>query len=62
MGEIADDMIKGRACQVCGQYFVDSKELDTMYEHGYPVTCWDCWNNLTKEEKKHHTKALMRTF
>lgn len=40
MGEIADDMINGRCCTLCGQYFIED---DQIYEHGYPVVCADCW-------------------
>jgi hypothetical protein len=29
MGEIADDMIDGSSCSLCGQYFRDLKELAT---------------------------------
>lgn len=36
MGEIADDMIDGLSCSLCGIYFVE--------EHGYPVVCTDCWD------------------
>ena len=35
MGEIADDMIEGACCSLCGEYFEE--------EHGYPVACEDCW-------------------
>lgn len=35
MGEIADDMIEGVCCALCGQYFVE--------EHGYPVACDECY-------------------
>lgn len=47
MGEIADDIINGECCALCGQYFVDPK-LDgngfkQVYEHGYPVACFSCW-------------------
>lgn len=38
MGEIADDMIEGRMCSLCGCYFVD-KAKDEIYEHDYPVVC-----------------------
>ena len=34
MGQIADDMIKGACCALCGQYF--------QKEHGYPVACDEC--------------------
>lgn len=45
MGEIADDMIEGRACALCGQYFVYKNDQDTMYEHGHPVICNDCFED-----------------
>jgi len=60
MGEIADDMIDGTSCSACGQYFVDGN--DNLYTHGYPVICWDCWNTLTKEEKKLNRKASKPTL
>ena len=41
MWEIADDMIEGRCCALCGQYF--SKDGETLHEHGYPVACKECW-------------------
>lgn len=50
MGEIADDMIEGRACSECGCYFADP-EKDSIYEHGYPVLCWDCWEEGSKLQK-----------
>lgn len=34
MGEIAEDMINGDACQICGQYFEES--------YGYSMTCTEC--------------------
>jgi len=43
MGEAADDMLEGRACAICGQFFKDPEEDNTIYEHGYPVACKDCW-------------------
>ena len=36
MGEIADDMINGNSCSLCGVYFCEG--------HGYPVACTDCWD------------------
>lgn len=59
MGEIADDMIDGDCCDICGQYF---EKADAIYEHGHPATCWDCWKTLNNEEKKHHTKSDVKTF
>lgn len=41
MGEIADDLINGDACEICGQYFEDEGE-------GYPRQCEQC----KKEEKQ----------
>jgi hypothetical protein len=35
MGEIADDMIEGACCALCGECFEE--------EHGYPVACATCW-------------------
>ena len=48
MGQIADDIIDGACCALCGCYFATS-EKDTngspvgIYEHGCPVVCTDCW-------------------
>ena len=50
MGEIADDIINGWCCDLCGQYFNE--------EHGYPATCSECWIGLTPKEKKHHSLAI----
>lgn len=35
MGEIADDIIDGACCALCGTYF--------LQEYGYPVACSICW-------------------
>ena len=35
MGEMADDIINGASCAICGVYFEE--------EHGYPAACEDCW-------------------
>ena len=45
MGQIADDMIDGTCCSLCGQYFIDSLNNDELYTHGYPVACEDCWED-----------------
>ena len=48
MGEIADDMINGICCALCGCYFYDHVKTDgeiELYEHGYPVACWDCYTD-----------------
>ena len=41
MGEIAEDIINGECCALCGQYFFNEKM--EICEHEYPVACWDCW-------------------
>ena len=43
MGELANDMIDGCCCSICGEYFVE-EDGETMYEHGYPVACKQCWD------------------
>jgi hypothetical protein len=48
MGEIADDMIEGRSCSLCGQYFMDKK--GNIFEHGYPVVCDECWEEEDKDD------------
>lgn len=59
MGQIADDMIDGTCCEICGCYFEKDGEL---YTHGYPVTCSECWDDMTREGKKHHTKTDCETL
>jgi hypothetical protein len=49
MGEIADDIIEGRCCGICGQYF--SEDGDTIYAHGYPVACLECYEEGCGYEK-----------
>jgi hypothetical protein len=54
MGEIAEDMIDGSCCSLCGQYF----RLGTgIYVHEYPVACYDCW-----EPDCGYQKADVKTF
>lgn len=43
MGELAEDMIDGSCCSLCGCYFIAENKDDLVYTHGYPVACWDCW-------------------
>lgn len=59
MGQIAEDKLDGTMCDLCGCYF---QKDDKLYTHEHPATCWDCWKDLTPEEKKHHTKADVKTF
>lgn len=37
MSEIAEDMINGACCSLCGCYF--------EAEHGYPVVCIPCYTD-----------------
>lgn len=51
MGEIAEDMMDGICCELCGQYFEHSKKKKNgepigIYVHDYPATCWECWEHL----------------
>lgn len=60
MGQVADDMADGITCSLCGMYFQGEKE-DELYEHGYPAVCWECWQDLSKSERKNHQRALAQT-
>ncbi len=44
MGQATDDLVNGFVCSYCGIFFQE--------EHGYPVICEDCWNDLTPAERK----------
>lgn len=54
MGEIADAMVNGECCQLCGQYFVQ--------KHGYPVVCKEDFRELTPKEKKQYQEAKFETI
>lgn len=43
MGEIADDMVNGECCSLCGIYFVEG--------HGYPVLCHTCFEEAGEDEQ-----------
>lgn len=60
MGQIVEDMLDGSCCKLCGCYFQHPK--GGIYVHDVPVTCWDCWDFLSDEEKKSHTKSDVKTF
>lgn len=62
MGEIADDMIDGTSCELCGCYFIDPQDEDKLFTHGHPAVCKSCWNGLTKDEKKNHQRAIADTL
>lgn len=57
MGQIADDITDGTICSLCSCFFIGDKEGE-CYTHGYPVLCWDCWNELSKKERKQYQRAL----
>lgn len=44
MGQIADNMIEGRCCALCGQYFIN-RMTEELFEHGYPVACDECYES-----------------
>jgi hypothetical protein len=65
MGEIADDMIQGKACQWCGQYFKKTEKSTRKTEimtHGYPVVCKECYDIATKKERKNVVRAIYNTL
>lgn len=66
MGELANDRINGEMCDSCGCYFKATKEEckqgKVVHAHGVPTTCWDCWGDLSKEEKKDHVRAIVPTL
>lgn len=53
MGQIAEDMLDGTCCDICGCYYEKGGKLFT---HDHTATCNDCWNDLTEDEKKFHTQ------
>lgn len=57
MGDMADDMIDGSACSLCGMYFQDRKRLDLIWTHGYPVLCKECWDQQSPEDRKGSERA-----
>ena len=54
MGEMADYLINGEDCEICGSTFFDA--------HGYPVICKDCWKTLRKAERKNRQQAIYDTI
>lgn len=60
MGEIAEDVFGGTVCELCLCYFRGEKK-DTLHTHGYPVVCWDCWQDLTKKQRTQYQRALRAT-
>lgn len=39
---IAEDMIEGSSCSLCGDYFEDNQDGGKLLTHGYPVACTAC--------------------
>ena len=60
MGEMAEDIVEGRTCSLCGVFFVDAN--GDIYSHGYPAVCWDCWGDLTKRERREYQRAEVETL
>ena len=54
MGELADDILEGRSCSICGQHFTGI--------HGYPVVCKDCWKELDEEDEDIYVRASLNTL
>ena len=63
MGEVAEDMLDGSCCSICGQYFQSDRTDDDgepmIHSHGYPVVCKGCWD---KECEGIHQLATQNTF
>lgn len=61
MGQIAEDMIDGSMCSLCGCYFKHPEKENGksigIYVHDYQVACWDCW-----DEDCGFEKAEVNTF
>lgn len=67
MGEIAEDMLDGSCCSLCGQYFQHPNkdkygQSIGIYVYEYPVICWECWNDLKPKEKQMYQKAEVSTY
>lgn len=61
MGQIAEDMLDGCCCELCGCYFEDPTTGD-IYTHGHPAVCWDCWDDLTAAECRDYQRSEVNTF
>lgn len=55
MGEIAEDMIDGTCCELCGCYF-ESQE-GGLYTHEHPAVCWECWMGFNQGRAKSSRKS-----
>ena len=45
MGQIAEDMLDGSCCALCGCYFKHPGYHEAIYTHEYPVACHDCYTD-----------------
>lgn len=43
MAQLADDVINGLSCTECGVYFKE--------EHGHPVLCNECFDDIEQDEE-----------
>ena len=59
MSEVAEDMTDGTMCSICGIYFEDPDNPDTLYTHGYPVACKDCFRAGMRRDGLQ--KAIVKT-
>jgi len=48
---VADDIIDGWCCQLCGVYFEE--------EHGYPVVCESCYDSMSYKDTKKFQKQTL---
>ena len=60
MGQMAEDMVDGTMCSHCGCIF--KKDDDSAYTHGYPVLCWECYDEETPQERAGIPRAKVDTF
>ena len=59
---IVDQTIDGMCCSKCGQYFAEPTSTKTLYVHGYPVLCDECFDNCTQDERTGLKRAEVDTF
>lgn len=65
METIKDDIILGRCCALCGQYFVERGTVSNaegsvvIYEHGFPVACNECYEEDCGYQKQSDNVMLL---
>lgn len=62
MGQNSEDIIDGACCELCGCYFADPEDSQYIFEHGHPVTCWGCWDDLDEDEQTQYQRAAVETL